>query len=137
MKKNYDKGKISTECKTEDWVYLRNQRRKNGLSSHFNGPFQVLSRGGPNVRLILRYDIEKIVHLNRCKLCPLPTLGEHLEIDTGEKLGINTDYIESDSQKEPESSDDETEADGTSAQLSETSAHPCPRRSGRQRQRPK
>ena len=53
-------------------VTLRNKRRRSGLSPYFEGPYPILSRRGPNVKLRLRNGKEKVVHLNRCKGSPSP-----------------------------------------------------------------
>ena len=71
MKSEYDRGKRDMVCEVGDWVYLRNERMKSGLSPYFEGPYPILSRRGPNVKLRLRNGREK-VHLNRCKMCQSP-----------------------------------------------------------------
>ena len=78
MKTEYDRGKKDTISKTGDWVYVRNQKRKGGLSPYFEGPYPVLSRRGPNVKLRFRNGREKVVHLNRCKSVCLRALISNL-----------------------------------------------------------
>ena len=96
----------------------------------------MLLKRGPNVKLRLRNGMKKMVHLNRCKSCSPPLWG-HSEIDTGEMSEGKTDYTESESQREPEFSNDEADAESTSSILSQPGPYPISRRSGRRRQRPK
>ena len=65
MKTAYDRGKKDTICYPGDWVYVKNQRRRSGLSPHFEGPYPVLSRRGPNVKLRTLIIMEKMA--NTCK----------------------------------------------------------------------
>ena len=78
MKTDYDKGKKDTECNPGEWVFLKIQKRKSGLSKYFEGPYLVLTRRGPNVKLRTRHGREKVVHLNQCKKCPTP--GTELQL---------------------------------------------------------
>ena len=50
MKSEYDRGKRDTVSEIGDWVYLRIERRRSGLSPCFEGPYPILSRRGPNVK---------------------------------------------------------------------------------------
>ena len=47
---------------------VRHETRKDALDLHFEGPFRVIQRKGPNIGIISpRFQDGKWVHLNRCK----------------------------------------------------------------------
>ena len=79
MKADYDKGKKDTDCQPGSWVFLKDQNRKSSLSPCFQGPYIVLSRKGPNVKLRFRNGRARVVHLNRCKNCPRPSVEIQVE----------------------------------------------------------
>ena len=72
MKAEYDQGERDASLEASNWVYLRKESRKNGLSLYFEGTYSVLSSRGPTIKLGLRNGREKVVHLNRCKKCQFP-----------------------------------------------------------------
>ena len=67
MKRNYDVGKSTSQIDVGDFVLVKNETRKDCLVSLYKGPFSVLKRTGPNVRIQISGEKEKIVHLNRCR----------------------------------------------------------------------
>ena len=110
MKTKYDRGKKDTICHPGDWVYIKNQRRRSGLSPHFEGPYPVLSRRGPNIKLRTRNGKEKLVHLNRCKKCPQPNTEIRLEIaDARDQSSQDTALSEPGSSSETGSTYENTE----------------------------
>ena len=67
-KKFYDRKSHSRSTTTGDWVMIRREARKDALDLHFEGPFEVIQRKGPNVKVrSSRVRDGKLVHLNRCR----------------------------------------------------------------------
>ena len=142
MKAEYDRGKRDTASKAGDWVYLRNERRGNGLIPYFEGPHMIISRRGPNVKLRLRNGKEKVVHLNRCKRCPPPNSEWQLGMsDVEEQHAQSNPVIDSESLSEIDPIGEQTEESIASGDLElEPEPEPEPpevRRSSRSRRAPK
>ena len=135
MKSDYDKGKRDTECNPGDWVYLGKQKRTSGLSEYFEGPFLVLTRRGPNVKLRVRCGKEKVVHLNRCKKCPTPDTELHLDgIMAGQQPTENMTIMDPDEFSEHDSDYNEVGSTDDQAEVDRVTQL---RRSNRQRNPPK
>ena len=140
MKAEYDRGKRDTPSEAGDWVYLRNERRGNGLIPYYEGPYMVISRRGPNVKLRLHNGKEKVVHLNRCKRCPPPNSEWQLGMsDVEEQHAQSNPVIDSESLSETDPIGEQTEESIASGDL-EPEPEPEPpevRRSSRPRRAPK
>ena len=70
MKKWYDIGKIISNIQQGELILLKKQVKKRGLERQFKGPYQVLQRNGPTVKINYAGRgnfVTKWVHLNRCK----------------------------------------------------------------------
>ena len=64
----YNQGKQNKPAEKGDLVYIKDNARSHCLAPKFVGPFEVLWRRGPNVKVKLHENKEKVVHLNNCKI---------------------------------------------------------------------
>ena len=64
----YNTGKKDKVVDKGDLVYIKDLTRANCLSPKFVGPFKVMWRKGPNVKVMLSANKEKVIHLNNCKV---------------------------------------------------------------------
>ena len=64
----YNQGKQNKPAEKGDLVYIKDNARSHCLAPKFVGPFEVLWRRGPNIKVKLHENKEKVVHLNNCKI---------------------------------------------------------------------
>ena len=68
MKKSYDTAsKPLHEITVGDLVLVKDETRKDCLEPIYKGPYRVLKRVGPNIKILVDGQKEKVIHLNRCK----------------------------------------------------------------------
>ena len=67
MRRSRNKGRTSSRIQVGDRVMLKRNNLQDSLAARFDGPYSVLGRKGPSVKLRLRRR-DKWVHLNHCKI---------------------------------------------------------------------
>ena len=97
MRERYNMSARSSSIKPGDYVFERNETRADSLDPKFKGPFRVIERRGPNLKIERRRG-PKWIHANRCKL--YEGVGNSIIVNAGvasqpEENVVVTEEIES------------------------------------------